>query len=344
LFQDPTKMAVMSPAKLQKLADLVRKEKSSGVITPDETWQEATDNQYLELAKKNEAHFAPSNASLVAPSTESVGQENHKTLWEKYHKEALTLSQGGKKDDALRFNAFADHYLTDAFAAGHVINKLDVIAKFKSGLKKDAEGDFIGDAATFFDTVAKRSFVGVVKTTFSPYEGAKESWKGTGWHPNIDSATAFSVLLQEIQKKEPNLLASVVAKAVHNSLNKLPDGLEVENNKGEKWQLSGDTTLNAKSLNAKSLEVGRKAVARSLLNVLEVFKRIGQLDFAALFRSVWDFVPHPTSSGGKVVTEKVEAGTNPKSESLIAALVALVKSKYQLILDELVRGGYLRKA
>jgi hypothetical protein len=334
-FEDPTQMLTLDKAKLQTLADLVRKEKGGGKVTTDD-WQKATNQNYLKLAEKNEAHFAPSDASLAPVSSASSGKENHKTLWEKYHKTALTTSQAGKKDEALRVNAFADHYLTDAFAAGHVINKIDVMEKFKGGLARDAKGEFIGDAKAFFDKVATTVFVGPVKAEFSAYESVKTYW---GVHPNINSASRFSTLLQEIQKAEPDVLANAVAKAVHDSLNQIPGGLEVENNAGDKWQLSGDKTLNL-----KSTEVGRKAVARSLLNVLEVFKQLGSLNFAQFFKRVWDFVPRPTATGTKIAAQKVQEGTDPKQSSLVAAVVALINDNFRIIRAELVKRGFLRKA
>jgi hypothetical protein len=333
-FKDPASMLTMSKAKLQALADLVRKEKSGGKVTTDD-WQKATDDKFLTLAEENEAHFAPSNPSLVAPSSASTGKD-HKTLWEKTHRDALTTSQGGNKDEALRINSFADHYLTDAFAAGHLINKLDVMEKFKGGLSRDAKGEFIGDAKAFFDSVASKCFVGSLQAAFSNYESVQTH---LGIHPNIDSAGRFSTLLQEVHKVKPEYLANTIAKAVHDSLNQLPGGLEVENNAGDKWSLSGDKTLNS-----KTRDIGRKAVARSLLNVLEVFRQMAALNLPELFKRVWDFVPHPTAAGTRIVTEKVTTGTDPKTASLVAAVVALINENYMLLRAELVKRGFLRKA
>lgn len=337
LFKDPAEMQRASATDLGKMAKLISDEKRTGVITSTDDWQAATGNKYVDLATKNESHFAPSDSSLATPTAASGGADNHKTLWERYHGEALGKSQGGDKNEAFRVNAYADHYLTDAFSAGHVINKIDVMEKFKGNLPTDAKGEFIGDAKTFFEGVANTAFVGDVKKLYSQYETADAYF--AGWHPNINSADRFSTLLQRIQKKEPNLLANAVAKAVHDSLNTLPGGLEVENQMGDKWQLSGDTTLNA-----KTTEVGRKAVARSLLNILDVFKSASKLDLPALFKKVWDYVPRPTAAGTKVVSEKVSSGTSPKDRSLIGAVVALVNANYKLILNELVSRGYLKKA
>jgi hypothetical protein len=72
-------------------------------------------------------------------------------------------SQMGMKDEALAINSFADHFLIDAFAEGHLINKRDVMTKFQGELPLDSEGEFTRNAVAFFDAVAKRSFTGDVK-------------------------------------------------------------------------------------------------------------------------------------------------------------------------------------
>ena len=47
-------------------------------------------------------------------------------------------------------NAFADHFLTDAFAAGHLINKTDVMELFKSQMV-DAQNNLTQASVTFFN-------------------------------------------------------------------------------------------------------------------------------------------------------------------------------------------------
>jgi hypothetical protein len=281
---------------------------------------------------------------LVTVSTAAHGS-NHKTEWEKYHKDGLDKSQAGSKDEALQINAFGDHFLTDAFAAGHLINKRDLMEKFKDSLAKNAKGEFIGDAKTFFDSVAKQSFVGSVKAAFSKYETvASYNIQGeqdpTGlFHPTINDDSRFSSLLQAIQTKEPDALASTVAKAVHDSLNTQPKGVSVENAKGEKWELSGDGTLNA-----KSKEIGRKAVGQSQLNIFDTYKVTGTIDYNVKYKKVWDYVPFATATGEADIKAKVASGTDPKAASLISAIVTLVNTNYRLIINELVKRGYLRKA
>jgi hypothetical protein len=307
----------------------------AGTPVSDEQWQRATHERYLDLAAANESHFAPSNTALVASSGKSV--TDNKAEWEKNHKSALEKSQTGDMDQALAVNSFADHFLTDAFSAGHLFNKRDVMEAFAGKLPKNAKGDeFTAGSKVFFDKVAHQAFTGAVKDEFSKFETVE--FKGVIFRPNIDSESRFSALLQGIQMEKPELLESAIAKAVHDTLNK--EGVPVENDKGESWPLlSGDGKLNE-----KTLAFGRKAVAQSQLNVLDVFKRVVTLDLPALFKKVWAYVPRPTKEGQELIKKEVASGTDPRSASLIAAVVKLIKDNFKLIIDGLVKLGKLKKA
>lgn len=342
-YADAADMLAAPASELKAIATLIRKERAGGSVSAKD-WSDASGGRYTKLAEKNEAHFAPPTPGLVPVSSAAHGGD-HKSEWQRIHKAALGKSQDGKKDEAMLTNAFADHFLTDAFAAGHLFNKLDAMEKFKVGLTTDKAGNFIGDAKVFFDKVAATSFVGAVKTEYSKYVtvasyNMKKQEDPTGWfHPSIDEASRFSGLLQGVQKKEPDVLSSVAAKSVHDTLNAKPGGLPVENRNGDKWMLSGDG-----SLNQTSLGIGRKAVARSQLNVLDAFKVSGVIDHSSKFDAVWRFVPFPTATGEADVKTAITDGLDPKSSTLLAAVVALVKSNYLLILNELVKRKYLRKA
>ena len=339
LFKDPRDMLAATDATLTELQKLIEKDKAgpAGVVTAKE-WDDATGpatgGKYSELALKNEAHFAPSSPALAPVSGKS--SDDHKSSWEKYHALAISESQAGNKDKALALNAFADHFLTDAFAAGHLFNKRDVMELFNSKLPVNAKKEFTTDSKAFFDRVAAHAFTGSVKTEFSQYETVATTY----WmHWRINSVSRFSELLQQIHSKEPDVLSGAVTKAVHDTLNQEPSGVSVENNMGDKWNLSGD-----KSLNADSLKIGRKAVAQSELNVLSAFKATGHVDLSAAYKSVWDYVPHPTPVGEATVKKETASGTDPKSAPLIDAVAGMIRDNYRLILNELVSRGFLRKA
>ena len=335
LFETPDDMAKASPQELQELANLILREKSGQNVSQAE-WQKATKGRYLELAEKNKTHFAPQNPSLAPATSAGAASPNHKTTWQQHHTAALNASQSGDKDRALATNAFADHFLTDAFAAGHLINKTDVMEKFKSQLKVNSKGDFVPASEAFFDDIAQTAFTGAVATEFSTYETVERHY---GFHPNINSVSRFSTLLQGIYKEEPDLLANSVTKGIHDKLNTLPGGLPVQNARGDKWHLSGDGTLNT-----DTTTIAHQAVAQSQLNVISVYNVIGALDYPTLFQKVWDYTPQPTADGVTQVSDAVTKGTDITSADLKNAVVSLIKKNYKLILDELVKRKKLRKA
>jgi hypothetical protein len=336
LFESPEKMMQAPAGQLMQIQDLIKKDKPAGSVKPEQ-WKKVVPN-YLDLAEKNEAHFAPSNSSAPVSGKSTA---NNKSAWETNHTDALHFSQGGDKDKAMATNAFADHFLTDAFSAGHLINKADVMQKFESNLPRTATGDFAATSTRFFDEVARNAFTGPVQTEFSRLQtvdcysilGNKESCRDlTSVHARINSVDRFSTLLQGIHQEKPDLFENVVVKGVHDTLNTAPGGVPVENAKGDKWNLSGDKTLNK-----ESLEIGKKAVAQSQFNVLDSFKLIGALDLPALFRKVWDYVPFPRKGSGDVaVKNAVESGTDPKSKGLVGAAVDLISNNLGMIVDKLI--------
>lgn len=348
LFESPEQMMAASPAELRNLSKLIQKDKA-GTPVSDQEWHDAIGDRYLDLAKKNETHFAPSNPALASVSGKSTG--NNKTEWEKNHRKALETSQAGDKNKALATNAFADHFLTDAFAAGHLINKRDVMQMFEGNLPKNAKGDGFPPASkAFFDQVAEKSFSGDVKTEFSKLQTvACFNWKkeerpcsdSLTMHAVIDRVTRFSTLLQNIHSKEPEVFENVVVKGVHAKLNE--QGVPVENEKGDKWDLSGDKTLNAnpKDQDHMSLKIGRKAVAQSQMNVLDVFKLTSPLDLPGLFKKVWDFVPRPRAAGITQIKAEVEAGTDPRSSGVINTAVNEIKAHLKEIIKKLTERNYL---
>jgi hypothetical protein len=336
LFKDPEQMASAGKAKLDELSGLAKSEVGGPLVTTEQ-WQTATGGRYLELAQQNEAHFAPSDPTLVPAS--GVASTNHKREWERYHAEALKASQSGDLDRALALNSFGDHFLTDAFASGHLINKRDVMEKFKKALPYDAKAKkFTGAARTFFDTVATRSFVGDVQAEFSQHETVEKKIAGMG-RPNIDSADRFSSLLQGIHERRPDLVANAIARAVHTALNRDPKGIPVKNTNGQEWPLSGDETLND-----DTRKIMRRAVAQSQLNVLSVYKTSGSLDLPVLYARVWDYTPRPTAEGAALIKNRVGIGTDPTQNSLVDAVVDLITQNFRQILAELVRLGILRRA
>jgi hypothetical protein len=339
LFESPEQMASASPDELRELKVLIERERASGKLVKTEEWMRATRGRYLTLAEKNASHFAPSRAGLAPPTSAGAASDNHKTEWEKYHHAALEASQAGEKDKALMINAYGDHFLTDAFSTGHLINKPDIMALFKGQIKKEStaqDAAFDAPSKAFFDAVAKKAFTGDVVKAFEKYETVKKHY---GFHPNIDTVDMFSLLLQGVYDKAPDRVANSVAKAVHDSINTVPGGIPVENASKDKWSLSGDTTLNA-----ETKKWALQAVAQSQANVASAYKLTGLLNYPDFFKRVWDYTPSPTKEGVAVIQQIVNKDTNIGESSLIDAVVKLIKDNYLMIRDKLVNEmGELRK-
>jgi len=250
LFGTDEELAKASPDELKEIAALIAEEKKTGKPVDTPRWMKATKGRFLDLAAKNEAHFAPPNADFVAVSGHSSA--DHKGTWEAKHRKALDTARAGDKDKALLQNAFGDHFLTDAFSSGHLFNKRDVMDKFDNQLPTKGAGkdrEFTKGSQTFFLAIANAAFVGDVAKEFSKYETFERMY---GFHPNINSADRFSSLLQGVHLERPELLESAVAKGVHDKLNTTPGGVPVDNVLGEKWQLSGTTRSMRRPLRSPS--------------------------------------------------------------------------------------------
>ena len=330
LFAKPEDMYAAPVSELKQLRKLIRQEAKDPSSVKAEDWQKATGDRYIKLAEKNVPHFGPSRADIAPKSKGSGG--DFKSEWEKHHRKALLLAQKNEKDKALGINAFADHFLTDSFASGHIFNKEDVMKMLKSALsdKKVMEN--------FFEKVAIVAWQdNTVSELLSKHETVE--WKGIIFRPNINSPSRFGKLLQGIYESpegQPTLLNSAAA-MVHDELNKT--GIEVENAKGEKWHLSGD-----KSVNEESLKFGRQAVAQSQLNVINAVGKTGDLDFEKLFKAVWSNTPQPTAKATKGMQETIKILTDPSKLESISAAAMIIKNEIKTLVKELVKRKHLKVA
>ena len=355
MFKSDKEMVTCSSAELQKLKTLIEQSthyyksgKKTGGGVADETWDKATAGRYMKLAAKNYDHFAPNilfKGSSFAKATNLYG--DHKAAWELYHKRAL---QEAQKDPnmsnaayfahgPLLINAFGDHFLTDAFAAGHIINKEAVIDSFKASFY--TKGALTADGREFFKRVAEKAFTGDVEKklsdleTFEPYDAW---WNIVNWNPNINSASRFATLLSSIAEKAPDNIGNLAIKALHDKLNK--DGIEVDNPAGNgPWPLTGDEYLTSRTLG-----IMRQAVLQSVANVLDPAVRTGAIDFPAYFAKVWQFVPVLTPASEATVKKWTKDYVTPTSTVLIDAAAVLIGKEINLMIEELVIRKALKKA
>lgn len=310
----------------------------------NERWEEATRKRYLKLAEDNYEHFSPSPAFASLPHIITT-KGNNKSAWERHHRSAIQAAQQIFLDPAnanvsvflewpLIINAFGDHYLTDAFASGHLINKEATIAYFKN---KFFTGKSLNkDANTFFEKVADKAWAGRVKSEISKLE--TEDWRVfPGVHPDIDRASRFADVLKAIANQEPDQIGNMAVKAIHDRLNK--DGIAVSNNAGSgTWTLHGDGMMDA-----KSLEIIKKAVQQSVDNINDPAIRASNLNFDDYFGKVWRYIPILTSSSLVTVERLTNEYTNPKSQVLIDAAAKIITDQIDLLVAKLLEAKALRR-
>ena len=133
----------------------------------------------------------------------------------------------------LATNAFADHFLTDAFASGHLINKEVVIDKFRQR--------FFSGGSVNCGRTGRSS--GRWRTGLQGRSGSSASASSNQppaalrlrvvppLHPNIRTAGMFAEVLIQAAEAEPVKIGNLAVKLIHDKLN--DDGVEVVNDAGD---------------------------------------------------------------------------------------------------------------
>jgi hypothetical protein len=313
----------------------------------DEEWNKATNYRYTKLAEDNYTHFAP---NILFPSGKKANMGNHRDAWADHHRQAIRESQAffinspmsanvAFPEEALLINAFGDHFLTDAFAAGHLINKEDVIGKFRTAFY--ASGKLNAGGRQFFQNLAEQSFRGEVREKFRKLETATPYdawWNIFRWNPNITNADRFAQVLMGAAEQAPEKIANMAVKAIHDRLN--VHGIMVTNRAGHApWHLTGDGHLTTETLG-----IMEAAVRQSAANITdpEIFMSNPPLD--PLIARVWDHVPALTPSSETEVKNLVTHYVRPGSAELLQAAAALIAEELDLLIKILIDKGALQKA
>ncbi len=111
-----------SKSEIDKILAVMNRERLGMAKDANKEFETITNGRYSELARKNTKHFAPKN----------------KAAWKKLHLQAMDKAKlSGQKNptgnddmyqEALGMDAAAGHFLTDAFASGHLIDSTKVQA------------------------------------------------------------------------------------------------------------------------------------------------------------------------------------------------------------------------
>lgn len=350
-FDNYNSMINANPAQLTALKNLIiqsenlYKNSILGIgIRPapvsDSQWRAASP-QYIDLALKNNSHFAPAHSGASVRIN-----ENNKLFWENYHNQAIQKARAGTSskdlDIAYPINAFGDHFLTDAFSAGHLFNKEVIMQRFLSNC---FSGNSLNSAAdSMLEKVADGALrISAVKAELGRWEtkGADWEWIAPGNGFDLDTQTPkifYRVLKGILQDAAGRIdIANLAAKAVHDFLNGYPGGVPVKNNKGDSWNLSGDGTLNR-----KNIEVIQLAVKQSVENLSD---SVGNsIPVSTFFKKIWDFVPNIDFANTKAIVENaINNLTNPSSSDLITKAISLIKDQLPILIDKLEKKGKIQK-
>ena len=337
-----------SPAELTALKTLIERdtayyERRGGSSVSNKEWNDATGKRYLALADDNYSHFSPPSVlGMTNPST----KPDNKSTWERYHEQAIAEMRAivAANPNAspspfgpLTTNAFGDHFLTDAFAAGHLVNKELVLDRFRSTFYAPGTNTVSAAGAAFLQRLAAACWARKpVRDTFSPLEEVETRLLK---HWNIDTENAFRKLLVGIAEQAPTKVQNLALKALHDHLNEV--GVEVTNDAGDgTWTLKGDQYLTSST----TLPIMQRAVKQSIDNItgpeiLVSEAPRGPLSLSshpALLARVWKHVPKPTAAGRAAVTSAIATYTDLSSPVLLNKAAELVEKQSPFIAAELI--------
>jgi hypothetical protein len=344
-YNSPGEMTSAPPAELTRLRDLIRRDRDARTGKPGATpvstaeWQQATNDRYLKLAAQNRAHFAP-----PADGTGLTG-ENHKARWYEIHRQALFQAwfdgrfiNHAVSNSARTINAFGAHFLTDAFSAGHLVNK-PAITQFA----RDRWNSAPTTGLIFKENAFTKAVAAAVLA--DPKAGAElrgMELKLIEW--GDVTVTRFSEFLWQFAKKDPDKFFNAFARMIHDHLDdaiKAPTGgVEVTNERGDKpWRLSGDATL---GLSPETLRIAGEAALMADQNLLTAAAATGEPDYTSLSNAVWALTPKPTKDGAKVIDDAVTHIGDAANADSVAAFAALAIAEIDSGVKELEDAGYMR--
>jgi hypothetical protein len=354
LYGSPDDLIKADPAELSAVVALVRRQVAGGSV-PEAEWDKATGGRYTKLNLKNSPHFGPRNPALVAPPAGVAAGEDNRSKFLAYFAETVDHAQRAFEpaaqadpakakellDHATISAGFAEHYLMDAFSAGHLFNKDDFMAKLKTNLDALPKDKLAG----LFDTVAKGVLADKAsKDLLDKFETVDTHY---GFHPNFSRDAALKGLLEKLYADPDGRQAmySGLVKVVHDDLSTRDAGgglvgVEVEN-ATEKWVLSGDKTLDkspkTQLIIDQALEQFRQLIAPYRAGHGAPASGAPNAD------KVTAFFPRPTAASATMIADLITKVTDPARETG-KSLIAILKAELPAVLEQLVARKLIRRA
>src|SRR5262249_2914446 len=209
LYGSPEELYRADPTELRRLLVLIHQQQRDPRSVSESDWDDATGGRYNRLNLRNSAHFGPSDAALV-PVRPGGGSASNRERFLQYYNETIVNGQEAyhfyglpdpeqtrrKLDQATISAGFAEHYIMDAFSAGHLFNKDDFVEQVRqhlNALSKDQISHlFSAVAARVLADPRARALLGHYEPTERPLGG----W--LPFRPNFDHEYAFKALLEKL--------------------------------------------------------------------------------------------------------------------------------------------------
>jgi len=349
------------PAEVARVVALVRRQQADPHSVSEADWDRATGGRYNRLNLANRGHFGPHNPDLINPAGGSASVDDNRQEFLRYYNETIVDAQTAFMhiglpdpvhtqewlDRAAIAAGFAEHYIMDAFSAGHLFNKDDFVAVAQGNIDRltQAQRDHL------FSAVATGVLANAgARALLGQYEPAEFQWYGPIplGRPNFDHQSAFNALLVKLYMDPTGRQAfqNALVKVVHDELSTRHAengqiGVPVESDHRSPWVLSGDRTL-ATSPETKAEIEG--AIAQFRQNI-EPYRHglVPGGGYTPGAERVTAFFPRPTAESARMIAQLVRTVTDPQL-GMTQALIDILITELPSILSALVAHGDIRRA
>ncbi len=334
-------------SELEQLIVLIRRDRDAMLGVPGATpvntkeWEDALrrnpgeESPYLGLLQDNASHFA---GPAAGEENRSYFAVNHR----KALKAAHAAATGAKTvpEEATALNGFACHFLTDAFSAGHLFVKHEMLDRVEEAWNAINESLGPDLENTFTRGVAERV---LADAKAAELLATRELWELTGGWQDV-TQESFSKLLMLATRTQSTEFYNLILNLVHDRLDesiKDPErAIEVTNERNKRWTLSGDKSL---GFSSETLAISKEAVAESFRNLELAAKTTDETEDEAMIWKVWEHTPTPTAQGaGNMEAVTVEM-LDLRGEATIGAFAAKTIENLEVAVAEMEANNVMRK-